>query len=154
MDVSVNYVIKSINTDVVCDHVAERVSASLQQAPADVPRLDVSLGTLKPLVVRGFLNGIAHFEREEGRQTVVKGFSKANLLRCFEPDFQRVAVSWMTQQARNFSINEMLNPTTAPGEHEEPPSALTYVDHEDRNHLDELPVAFDEDELLDLVGDD
>jgi len=154
MDVSVNYVLKSINTDVVCEHVAERVSKSLQQAPMNTPQLDVSLGALKPLVVQGFLKGILHFQTEEGRQTIEKGFKKAGIMRCFEPEFQRNAVAWMAQQARVLPINDVLNPTTPPSEREEPPSAITYVDHEDRNHLDELPVAFDDEELLDLVGDD
>lgn len=149
MDVAANFKIKSLNTEVICHHIAKRVSSSLKSHPSETPQLDISLGNLKDLVVKGFIQGINHFATKAGRDTLLKGIEKINLHRCFQSEFQAKALLWVDERSRSRTVNAILSPETH--EIDIPSSSLTYYRYEEKNELDELPIEVIEEELIDLL---
>ena len=138
----------------MCEHVATKVSESLTAAPRDVPKVDVTLGSLKPLVVNGFIEGIQHFGTPDGKALILKGFEKAGVTRCFGAAFQKEGEMWMLPQMRATPLDDILVPPDLEAA-EVPPSAVSYVgEDETRGALDAIPLAVADEELLDLIDRD
>ena len=144
MDISVNYTIKSIVSHVTCDYIAGKVATLLKESPEAVPIVEVGLGSLKPVIVKGFLQSVSHFEGLDGAATIKKGWGKAGVLRCFEKSFQATAATWMANQLRESNLNTVLMPHIDPLI-EIPPSTLIYVGYEDRHEDDDLAMITLED---------
>lgn len=77
------------------------------------------MGALKPLVTASMIDGILFFNSESGKALLQKGFMKAGLSRCTEPDFIREVLNWSK------TADADLEPVFTPAE-ELPPNATNY----------------------------
>ena len=100
-------------------------------------KVDIRLTSLKPMVVSGMIKAIDYFKTASGEELIKKGFKKAGLLRCFEPEFRAAAIAWVKAQGP-----QALNPEYVPAE--APPSSMAHTDAE-------MALVTLDEELMDLI---
>jgi hypothetical protein len=147
----VNKTLKNATTAVVSTAVASVVAKQIRNMHEMGPeveraplKVETGMNTLKPMVVKGMIDGITFFEAEEGRKLIKKGFEKAGIMRCFTNDFQKAATKWLMR-----TDPTLLSPTFTPAELL-PPTAELH-----RGWMEPIAMVTEMDEeLMDLIPDD
>jgi hypothetical protein len=151
-DLVINRKMKSGPSDVICEEIAKKVALQLKtranllaagvRAPAI--QIDVKMGVLKPLVVKGLIRSIDYFESPDGKDLIRKGFVQAGLGSVFQADFIREANIFVTA-GTNAPIPDRIDPQLPP--------ALDLPPNVNAESDDALAVVTDED-FMDLVESD